>query len=188
MAIMKNTKLTIPLELSISKDTYDKLAASSKEQGNPGVTTLRINTMCSQFLDAYASGGIVVTPDSLKQIEASLGKEIGTEGQLVIEFQKAQRRDNGEYVVDVQVPAAIWPAVEEFAITLSGEPKEMIRDICVRAIREQLSFYINAQTWEAVIYMTEAEDKELRVMFGKGRITGKEILERLKAVKEEVAA
>ncbi len=184
---VKDKKLTVPLELSINQDTYDKLAKASNTAGNAGLTTIRMSAMCSQFLDGYASGGMMVGPDSIALIEKTIDKRLETEGQLVIEFQKAQRRDNGEYVVDVQVPAAIWPAVLEFSQVTGSDPKEMLRDICTRAIREQLSFYVNAQTWEAVIYVTEAEDKELRKIFGTGRITGKQVLEALRA-KQEVAA
>lgn len=185
----KQEKLTIPAEVSISKDAYDKLAAQRKSQGNAALTSLALSSMCSQFLETYANGGILVKSENLKRIEEAVGQEVSNDTQLVEKVEKAAGRESGQYCVQISIDPALWPSVEEHATVIGMTPQEIMQDMAHRMIRDSLSFYISNQTYEPVIYVTDEQGKKFEKMFGKRHITGSDILKALEAhPKEEVAA
>jgi hypothetical protein len=172
----KDAKLTIPLNLEISKDSYEKLAAARKTQGDESLTGWTLGVMCSQMLDAYANGGLMVKPDSKKQLEAACATSIGTESQLVAAVQKAHNRDEGQNVVTIKIDDSIFPAIEEYSKTVGMTVKEVVDDMAHRMVRDSLAFYVSNQNYEPVVYLTEAQGRRLEKILSKRHINGDDIL------------
>jgi hypothetical protein len=178
-------KLTVPVELSISKESYDKISALKKSEGSQSIA-LAINIMCSQFLNAYANGGVLVKPENMEKVEKALGK-INSDLDLVEAVQKSRGLEDGLHTLKVSIDPALWPALEEFSKTISLTPEQVMDDIAHRIVRDSFAYYINTQQWEPVIYLTEAQGRKLEKLLGKRKFTGADILA-LVEQKETVAA
>ena len=185
----KIDKLTVPLNLEITRDSYSKLAAAKNTSGNETMTGYALGAMCGQMLEAYANGGLIIRQDSIKQVEQACGENvvIGSEMQLVSAVQNATKRDSGANVFTVKVDDAIYPAVAEYAQTVGMTPQEVMDDMGNRMVRDSLSFYTNGMNYEPVVYMTEAQGRRLEKLTGKKHMTGEDILKLIDA-KELVGA
>ena len=172
----KDAKLTVPLNLEISRDSYNKLAAAKKTEGNETMTGYALGAMCSQLLDVYASGGLVIKADSIKQLEAACDAKIGNEVQLVAAIQQTTKRDQGANIVTVKIDDAIFPSIQEYATTVGMTPSEVIDDMANRMVRDSLAFYVNNQNYEPVVYLTEKQGRQLEKLTGKRHITGDDIM------------
>lgn len=172
----KETKLTIPLNLEINRESYSKIAAAKKTDGNETMTGFALGTISSQLLDSYANGGLMLKPESVKQLEVACDSSFSTETQLVAAVQKAFKRDEGANVITVKIDDAVFPAIKEYAQTVGMTVQEVMDDMGHRMVRDSLAFYLNAQNYEPVIYMTEPQGRKLEALTGKRHMTGDDIL------------
>jgi hypothetical protein len=174
----KDNKLTLPVELTISKDAYEKIAAVKKTDG--GNLALALSIMCAQFLDQFANGGIMVKPENLKKIEEAVGSPVANDTDLLEVIQKSAGREEGQYTIKVNVEPALWPAIAEHAQVIGMTPEEVMTDMAMRMIRDSLAFYVNNQTYEPVVYLTEKDGRKLEKLLGKKKFSGADILSLIK--------
>jgi hypothetical protein len=171
---MKDTRITLPVTVELSSDAYNKLSNVKKMKAAE-----EFSKACSQFLEIFANGGIVVKNDDLKQIEKVCGSSIDNGLMLSNAVQKAKGREDGDHIIGVAIEDALWPAAEEYARVADMAPKEMLTSVCNKIVRDQVSYYINGQTWEPVVYLTEAQASVLKKLLGGKRISGENIIELL---------
>jgi hypothetical protein len=160
---VKDQRVTVPIEATISRDTYEKLSPSQK---------LQLGAMASQFLDAYVNGGILVRPDVVNTIEKCCEKKINTDVQLLQEIQKATKRDEGYNVITSKIDEALMPAVLEHCRVIGWELKDVMDDIANRGVRDSLAFYVNNSSWEPVVYLTEKQALVFEKALGKKHFSG----------------
>lgn len=185
----KPQTVTIPLDLEISKDSYNKLVAVKKTQDNSYLTGVALAAMCSQFLDAYANGGVLVRPDNIKKIEEACDAKVDNDVQIVHQIQKATNRDEGQFATVVKIDPALFPALKEHARTIGWSIEEVLDDIANRVVRDSLAFYVNSEAWQPVVYITEQQGVALSKLTGKRHFTGDDIIKLLETKQEqEVAA
>ncbi len=181
----KDNKLTLPVELTISKDAYNKISAVKKTDG--GNLALALSIMCAQFLESFAGGGLMVKPETMKRIEDSVGSSVSNDAELLEIIEKSAGREEGQYTIKVNVEPALWPAICEHCNVIGMTPQEAMSDMGMRMIRDSLAFYVSNQEYAPVIYLEEKDGRKLEKLLGKKNFTGKDIMA-LIAEKEPVAA
>jgi hypothetical protein len=172
----KESKLTIPMNLDISRESYAKLAAARNTTGNETMTAFALGAMCGQLIESYANGGLMIRAENVKHLEDATATSIATETALVAAVQKKNSREMGKNTVPVNFDDAVFPAIEEHARTVGMTTQEVLDDMAHRMVRDSLAFYISNQNYEPVVYLTEAQGRKLEKIIGKRHINGDDIL------------
>jgi len=168
--MVKEAKLTIPLNLEMNRDSYQKLSASKGLQGNETMTGITLGLICNQLLDCYANGGLVLKGESVKQIEDACQEKVSTELQLVSAVQKLKGKN------DFSIDDALMPALRTCAEAVGMSEREFIDEVIHRNARNNLAFYVQGMSYEPVVYITEDQGRRLEKLTGKKRLTGEDIL------------
>lgn len=174
----------LALTITLNNNTYDKIAEDQRTQGDDAATTATMSRAASRFFEDRANGAILISAPNMKRLDAAVG-EVSNDTQLVEKVEKAMGREDGLHTMRVAIEPAMWPALEEFARVQGRSPEDILSDTAHKIIMDSLAFYLNQQTWEPVIYLTEKEAVKLEKKLGKRRFTGADILKLIEAQEKQ---
>jgi hypothetical protein len=155
-------QVTVPLNVTLREETFAALTSGIRDVQPTDVLRRR----AEQVLETMAGGGLVLTPDHVKEIEGNSKKPVQSGRDVVLATESpAQRIDGG-----LSIQLRLDPAWEEALKTLaesSGRTVDMlIFDMWDIALENQWCYsitpkyppvYLDTETYELVQKITDVE-------------------------------
>ncbi len=114
----------IPITLTLTQRTYDVLAATVKDQ--PVERTLA--GRAEVLLENIATGGMVLSPDQVRNIENVTGKEINRGADIVAAVQAANDMEENSFVHKVTVDPIWKEPLEQKAVETGRTVDQLLTD------------------------------------------------------------
>lgn len=117
-------KVILNLSLELNERDYESLKSSAGE--NPDA---QITAWCRWLLTEHAQGGMLVPNKVISEIESSTDVKLTEPRQLVDLVQKAEKRDDGQFSVTVNLDPAYINHLTEQAQMSSMTPEQFLNEL-----------------------------------------------------------
>lgn len=122
MAVPK--RVTVPIRLSLSEGAFEIIARDFPT--NPIGEVLE--SRCNFFVDSFAHGGFVLTPDNVTSIETNYGKSVTGPRDVVKATEKAASREDGRDVYSFSIDPVYTAPMLERAEQIGRTPGELMAE------------------------------------------------------------
>ena len=172
MAIKQST---IPITIRISEEALALVSAGIK--ATPVAEAL--GSQCSQFVEAMAHGGMMLSGDHVREIENNHKRSISTARDVIKATEGAAHKEDGRSKYSFTIDPAFEPRLLERASEIGRTPGELMRDTIDFAIEQEWVYGIS--TGDRRRAFTNQQEDELKALLGKDDFTVADIIAGLKA-------
>jgi len=109
----KSTNVQVNLSLSIPKEDYEVFESVATESVEG-----YLNSCVSNYLSAYAKGGLMLSEDDIEQIGAAIGEEVTSSVDIVNAIRHGSVEDDDENTFKIKIDPSLTANVKSSADVL----------------------------------------------------------------------
>lgn len=176
----KPETISVPLNIKLQKDAYEKLCADMQAK-NPGTdASAGLSSHCNYFLLTYADGGFMLRPSDLRQLKVSTGREFASPAEIVKAVQMGENRDDGLHSVRVNIDPSFIEPLTDMAKQVGWTVQEFITDAVNTMMTNGWLYELTPGT--GPLFFSDSARASLDKIMGRKAYTGADVLAKIKAV------
>jgi hypothetical protein len=177
MAIKQSS---VPITLRISEETLNTV--SREFQSTPVAEAL--GSRCSQFVEALANGGFMLSGDHVRAIETNYKRPVSNPKDVIKATEVSAKKEDGRNVYSFSIDPAEEPRLLERATEIGRTPAELMRDVIEYALDNEWVYSIHVEGVRR--YFTNQQEDEFADMLDKKSFTIGDILAFCKSRKKRL--
>jgi hypothetical protein len=170
----KSTNVQMNLELSIPQDDYAVFQEVAESQS----VDEYVKACVTNYLSAYANGGLMLSVEDLEEISEVSGNEI-TSSSDIVDAVKNTSANNEENCFNIHVDSSLMSNVEESARIIGISVEQWVYNCWGHILANGWLYGISADTtW---IPLNKEQCKEIREIIGRDCTSSSDIMEAIAA-------
>jgi len=109
----KSTNVQVNLSLSIPKEDYEVFESVAQESVEE-----YLNTCVSNYLSAYAKGGLMLSEHDIEEIGAAIGEEVASSSDIVNAIRHGSVPEDDENTLKISIDPSLNANIQESADVL----------------------------------------------------------------------